>query len=78
MRKRGIEDAVKLGRLYAKEERDDLREGILQLFFMGDSVSALGEEELARLMHDAESEKESLYAAMDVAAVWLERALSSR
>lgn len=60
VRKRGIEDAVKLGRLYAKEERDDLREGILQLFFMGDSVSALGEEELARLMHDAESEKESL------------------
>ena len=60
VRERGMEEAVKLGRLYAKEDRDDLREGILRLSFMGDSVSALGEEELARLMHDAESEKESL------------------
>lgn len=63
VRKRGTEEVVKLGRLYTREERDDLREGILRLFFMGDSVSAMGEEELARLMHDAESEKESLREA---------------
>ena len=60
VRERGTEEAVKLGRLYVKEERDDLREGILRLFSMGDSVSALDEEALARLMLDAESEKESL------------------
>ena len=57
---RGPEEAEKLARLYAKEEREELRARIIRLFRIGDCMSAFDDDGISRLISDAESENETL------------------
>jgi len=54
------EDISKLTRLYAEEEREELRKAILRLFRIKSNVSAMEDAAVSRLLKDAESENELL------------------
>ena len=54
------EEAAKLARLYAKEEREELRARILHLFRICDSMSAFDDNGIIRMISDVESENETL------------------
>ena len=60
LRKCGQEEVEKLARLYANEEREELRARILRLFRISDSMSAFDDNGIIRMISDAESENETL------------------
>lgn len=60
LRRMEQDEISRLSRLYAEEEREELRKAILRLFRIKSNVSAMEDAAVSRLLKDAESENEIL------------------
>ena len=59
-REQGLEEVSRLARLYAAEEKEDLRHAILRLFRTEACISVFDDAGISRLLRDAESENSAL------------------